>query len=91
MHISTTATQEAILQTELDKIIEIWNNTEFNVVKHKEQNNVYKLTDWDSIITILDETLSNISDIQGSRYVKRLQEQVEKEHNLLITIADTIE
>ena len=63
MHISTTATQEALLQTELDKIIDIWNNTEFNVVKHKEQNNVYKLTDWDSIITILDETLSNISDI----------------------------
>lgn len=51
------------MQTELDKIIDIWNNTEFNVVKHKEQNNVYKLTDWDSIITILDETLSNISDI----------------------------
>lgn len=40
---------------------------------------------------VLDESLSSISDIQGSRYVKRLQEAVEKEQNQLITIADTIE
>ena len=40
---------------------------------------------------VLDESLSSISDIQGSRYVKRLQKDVEKEQNMLITIADTIE
>lgn len=91
VHISTTATQEFYLRTELDKIIETWNNTEFTVVKHKEQLNVYKLKDWDSIIAILDDSLSCISDIQGSRYVKRLAQEVEKEQNMLILIADTIE
>ena len=63
VHISTTATQEFYLRTELDKIIDIWNNTEFTVIKHKEQTNVYKLKDWDSIINILDDSLSCISDI----------------------------
>ena len=33
---------------------------------------MYKLKDWDTIITILDDSLSSVSDIQGSRYVKRL-------------------
>jgi hypothetical protein len=65
VHISTTATQEFFLRAELDKIINIWNVTEFTVVKHKEgqQNNVFKLKDWDSIINIIDESLSSISDI----------------------------
>lgn len=77
VHISTTATQEYFLRAELDKIIEVWTLAEFTVVKHKELNNVFKLKDWDSIVTILDDSLSSISDIQGSRYVKRLQEEVE--------------
>lgn len=81
VHISTTATQEFYLRAELDKIIDTWNNTEFTVIKHKDQTNVFKLKDWDSIINIIDESLSCISDIQGSRYVKRLQQEVEKEQN----------
>lgn len=71
----------------------MWDETEFNVIKHKEgqTNPVYKLKEWDAIINKIDESLSSISDIQGSRYVKRLQSEVEAEHNKLILIADTIE
>ena len=36
VHISTTATQEAILYAELAKQQEIWKEKEFKVVKHKE-------------------------------------------------------
>ena len=79
------------MKAELAKIKKTWDTTEFNVIKHKEQNNVFKLKDWDVIIMTLDESLSSISDIQGSRYVKRLQEEVEEMHNLLISISDTIE
>ena len=91
MHIATTATQEDKLSTELEKIIAIWEEKEFTVIKHKEAANAYKLKDWDSIIMTLDDSLASISDIQGSRYVKRLSEQVEKTHNMLILVSDTIE
>lgn len=64
VHISTTATQEFFLRAELDRIIDIWNKCEFTVVKHKEgPQNIFKLKDWDSIINIIDESLSSISDI----------------------------
>ena len=36
VHISTTATQEFQLNAELRRIKEVWDETEFNVIKHKE-------------------------------------------------------
>lgn len=61
------------------------------MIKHKEAANIYKLKDWDAIIMTLDDSLASISDIQGSRYVKRLSERVEETHNMLILVSDTIE
>ena len=91
VHISTTATQEDKLTSELNKINRTWEEKEFTVIKHKETQNVYKLKDWDAIIMTLDDSLASISDIQGSRYVKRLISDVNKTHEMLITISDTIE
>jgi len=91
VHISTTATQEDKLNTELEKIRATWDEKEFHVIKHKEAANVYKLKEWDAIIMTLDDSLASISDIQGSRYVKRLSERVEETHNMLILVSDTIE
>ena len=76
--------------TELNEIRAEWNQIEFDVVKHKDKD-AYKLQKIDQIVTVLDDSLSRVSDIQGNRYVKRLQEDVEKEHNMLLLIADTIE
>ena len=90
VHISTTASQEHKLMTELNEIRAEWNQIEFDVVKHKDKD-AYKLQKIDQIVTVLDDSLSRVSDIQGNRYVKRLQEDVEKEHNMLLLIADTIE
>jgi len=95
VHISTTATQEDKLETELRKIVQTWDEKEFNVIKHDKNANsnniVYKLKDWDAIIMTLDDSLASISDIQGSRYVKRLIDRVEETHNMLILVSDTIE
>ena len=90
VHISTTATQEHQLKAELAQLIDTWNNLDF-VVEKPEGQSYYLIRKWDVIINILDESLTSISDIQGSRYVKRLQAEVEKEQNQLITIANTIE
>ena len=90
VHISTTATQEHQLKNELAQLIETWNNMDFCVEK-PDGYNYYLIRKWDIIINILDESLTIISDIQGSRYVKRLQDQVQKEQNQLITIANTID
>jgi len=60
----------------LTEIKNLWNVQEFEVVKHKDKE-AYKLTGIDGIQTLLDESLSKVSDIQGNRYVKRLSQDVE--------------
>ena len=59
------------MRIQLDEIKEIWTKTEFKVVKHKEKD-ALKLTELDDVQQKLDESLTNISNIIGSRYVKRL-------------------
>jgi dynein heavy chain, axonemal len=41
--------------------------------------------------TVLDESLTNISNIMGSRYVKRLQVEAESWQQKLNVVAETIE
>lgn len=81
VHISTTATQEHQLKADLDRLIETWNNMDFTVEKQDGAHSYYLIRKWDVIIMELDDSLTTISDIQGSRYVKRLAEAVQKEQN----------
>ncbi len=76
INISVTATQENNLQNQLTDIKNLWNEQEFDVVRHKDRD-AYKLTGIDIVQGILDESLSKISDIQSNRYVKRLSSDVE--------------
>ena len=69
-NISVTATQEFKLDEQIASIIELWRTVEFQTEKYKDKD--YLLTDVDKIVNILDESLSEVSDIQGSCYVKRL-------------------
>ena len=73
----------------------LWEKAEFQVDEHRTgprgERTTYKLKELKAVIDELDESLSIISDIQGSRYVKRLQKEVEKEHETLLMISDTIE
>ena len=45
----------------------------------------------DIVVNLLDESLSQTSDIMGSRFVKRLQAEVQKLHENLILISETID
>ena len=72
-------------------IKELWAETEFNVIKHKEKADVFKLTELDKIQSILDESLTNISNIIGSRYVKRVYQEAEEQQNFLNMVFDTLE
>lgn len=60
------------------------------MIKHKDKD-AYKLTGIDVIQTILDESLSKVSDIQSNRYVKRLAQSVEELQERLIVMSETIE
>ena len=62
VHISTTASQEHKLMTELNEIRTEWNQIEFDVVKHKDKD-AYKLQKIDQIVAVLDDSLSRVSDI----------------------------
>jgi hypothetical protein len=72
IHISVTATQEFNLRNQLDEIKAVWGVTDFKLVKHKDKLDCFKLSEMDVVQAILDESLTNISNIMGSRYVKRL-------------------
>lgn len=60
-HIATTATHESKLTNQVKEINDIWAKLEFNVIAHGKDT--YKLEKIDEIITVLDESLSNVSDI----------------------------
>ena len=62
-HIATTATHEYKLSTTVEEIKSVWATTEFNVIAHGTGKDTYKLTEIDAIITVLDESLSQVSDI----------------------------
>ena len=88
---SVTATQEFNLRTQLDEIKLIWSQTDFRVAKHKDRADCFKLTELDVVQAVLDESLTAVSNIMGSRYVKRLQAEAEMWQQRLNLVADTIE
>lgn len=61
--IATTATHEYKLNATIEEIKNVWDTTEFNVIAHGSGKDTYKLTEIDAIITVLDESLSQCSDI----------------------------
>ena len=69
--ISTTASNEANLADEIQKISDIWAKQEFNIKLHKEGSPI--LCDLEDVQANLDESLTNINTIMGSRYVKRVK------------------
>ena len=60
-NISVTATQEFKLGKQISDITETWNKTEFDIEKYKDKD--YILSGVDKVVVILDESLSEISDI----------------------------
>ena len=90
VHISVTATQEHNLRRQVDEIEHALKTTEFEVIRHKDKD-AHKLASIDVTQATIDELLNNISDISGSRYVKRLAHEVSVLQMKLITISECLE
>ncbi len=86
-----TATQEFNLRTQLDEIKGVWAGKDFKLARHKDRNDAWKLVELEDVQTALDESLTNISNILGNRYVKRLQAEAEAWQQKLNVISDTLE
>jgi Dynein heavy chain, N-terminal region 2 len=67
-----TATQEFNLRNQIEELRVIWASKDFKLAKHKDRSDAFKLTEVDDVQTTLDESLTAVSNILGSRYVKRL-------------------
>lgn len=75
----------------MDKIKILLNATEFDIVKHGRKDESFKLVSIDKITSVLDETLTRLSNIQGNRYVKRLSKEVGLLHSQLIVASDCVD
>lgn len=68
-NISIKASQEASLRRQLDNIKAIWESLEFSTKMYKD--NVYILTELDEIQMQLDDSLTNINNVMGNRYIAK--------------------
>ena len=76
--ISNQATQEFKLNAEVDELENKWKVIEFNIINDAKADDELKLIEVDVIFEALDESLSQINMILGSRFVKPLRERAEK-------------
>ncbi|KAL4487471.1 hypothetical protein ABPG72_006991 [Tetrahymena utriculariae] len=80
--ISIQATQEASLEKQFQEISEKWNKQEFTLAPYKHHQprtkDAYVLDQIDELFAAIDEYLANLNNILGSRYLKKIREEVEK-------------
>ena len=88
--ISNQATQEYKLNKEIKALEEKWADIEF-VVKPDPKVEELKVFEVDVIYEALDESLSNINMILGSRFVKPLRAEAERLKKYFQTIQDLTE
>lgn len=74
--ISTQATQEYSLREEIKKIDDLYRNTLWDI-EYEEKCECYLLKDMTDVYQALDDSLSNINMILGSRFVKPLRAEAE--------------
>lgn len=70
---------------------QIWATTDFKLVRHKDRSDAFKLAEMDIVQNVLDESLTAVSNIIGSRYVKRLQVEAEGWQYKLNVVSDSLE
>ena len=73
--VSTQATQENDLKSQLNSIISLWEEMEVPLQQYKEKD-LYILGDLETLISNLEESLAKIGMIAGNRYVTPLREEV---------------
>ncbi|XP_068088957.1 dynein axonemal heavy chain 14 isoform X3 [Hyperolius riggenbachi] len=84
--ISTTATNEATLEGMLNKVISLWNKTEFKLTAHhSELSEILIIASAEDIMTQLEESQVILSTVKGSRYcgpIKSIVNEWDRKLNL---------
>ncbi|XP_052105827.1 dynein axonemal heavy chain 6-like isoform X2 [Mytilus californianus] len=88
--ISTTASNEETLEKMLDKIIQLWQKTDFRTVPQPSRD-TYIIGGADDIMAQLEESAVTIGTIRGSRYVSPIKGQVEEWERKLLVFGRTLD
>ncbi|KYO43526.1 hypothetical protein Y1Q_0013563 [Alligator mississippiensis] len=90
--ISITATNEATLEIILNKIIDLWNKTDFHLSPHYfEASTIMIISSAEDIIAQLEDSQVTISTIKGSCYVGPIKNLVDGWDRKLNLFAHTLE
>jgi dynein heavy chain len=88
--ISTQATQEYGLREEIKKIDELYKVTMWDI-EFDEKCDCFLLKDMTDVYQALDDSLSNINMILGSRFVKPLRQDAETWKQHIMTLGDMVD
>ncbi|OCT79469.1 dynein heavy chain 14, axonemal [Xenopus laevis] len=89
---STTATNEATLEGMLNKVISLWNRTEFKLTPHKsELSEILIVACAEEIVSQIEESQVIISTVKGSRYVAPIKNTVDELDRKLSLFLRTME
>lgn len=78
--IALKANKEEELEVQMRDIEEMWKNQDFTVKLHPDspQINIHILTELDDIVTQLEDTLVNITNIRSSRFITPLTDMADR-------------
>ncbi|ESO83512.1 hypothetical protein LOTGIDRAFT_133247 [Lottia gigantea] len=88
--ISTTASNEATLEIMLQKIVDLWQSTDFRLVAHVGRDTLI-IAGADDIMAQLEESQVTVGTIRGSRYVGPIKVQVEEWERKLQVFSRTLD
>lgn len=89
--IALKANKESELEKQLKLTLEPWQNQEFVIVSHKNQKDVYILSELDDVIQLLDDTNVQLTTIISNRYVGPLYGDVEPWQKNFARLAEIID
>ncbi|XP_039385897.1 dynein heavy chain 14, axonemal isoform X4 [Mauremys reevesii] len=90
--VSVTATNEATLEIMLNKIINLWNKTNFHLSPHRSETSTFMIiSSAEDIMAQLEESQVTISTIKGSCYVGPIKNLVDAWDHKLNLFSRTLE
>ncbi|XP_036818628.1 dynein heavy chain 6, axonemal [Oncorhynchus mykiss] len=90
--ISTTATNEATLESILYKVIDLWRNTDFRLITHQSDASTVKIiASADDVMAQLEESQTTIMSIKASRYAEPIKYLIDEWERKLNQFSHTLE
>ncbi len=90
--VATQAVQEAaLLELFAKKVTSVWDEILFDVLRYKDQKDVFILGSVEEITVCLDESLVTINTILGSRFCAPIKGEVEVWQKKLMLLSDTLD